>query len=210
MANTPTTSNRKWKLPKWKLPLNQAWAAVIAAVILTGGGYVTARATEARPDNTPAPTPSAKPTALTVPLEFIIPATVPYCNTFSGPGSIPNGDSLLLFDSATMANGQPLPKPNYYFDGAVKGPTTTSWSFFPVTIGPQQNGAGFKAALDGILVTNQMANFIESIVIINPPGNPGSPDVPTGTVWGSNQLPPGIVHIHSYLTRNSDGAQCAN
>jgi hypothetical protein len=189
----PNSSKRRRKL-------TQAWAAVIVAIIGTAGTtFVATRATA--PSSTPAPvhTQSAKPTALAVPLGFSqkSTATIPWCNTFDGPGSIPAGYSLLLFDSPTLANGQPIPDGLYYFDGAVQGPTSTSWNFSPVYIG-DRNATGFRAAIDGILVSNETANFIKSIVVHA-----------TKFPWKSRLLPPGIVHIHLDLVRNSDETQCS-
>lgn len=193
---TPSPSPNA-RRPKRKL--TQAWALVIAAAIGAAGSYVTVRATASDSTPAPAPAPSAKSTTLAVPLGFShqeSPATIPWCNTFDGPGSIPAGDSLLLFDSPTQANGQPTPGALYYFDGAVQGPTSTSWTFSPVYIG-ERNAAGFRAALDGILVSDQTANFIKSIVVHDTP-----------YPWKSSQLPPGIVHIHLDLVRDSDETQC--
>jgi hypothetical protein len=195
VTDPPSKSNSR----KRKRKLTQPWALVITAIIATAGTtFVATRA--AAPNNTPAPahTPSAKATTLAVPLGFSqkSPATIPWCNTFDGPGSIPAGDSLLLFDVQTQPNGQPLSGALYFFDGAVKGPTSTSWTFSPVYIG-EKGDVRLSAALDGILVSNQTADFIKSIVVYA-----------TKFPWKSRQLPPGIVHIHLDLIRDADESQC--
>src|SRR6266852_6419183 len=95
-------------------------AAVIGAIALVGGGFL-GRTTAPTGSPSPAPTVTrtVAPETPTVHLDFSLSSTasVPWCNTFDGTGLIPDGDSLLIFDSPLGPNGQPIAQTRYFFDG---------------------------------------------------------------------------------------------
>jgi hypothetical protein len=181
-------------------------AAVIGAIALVGGGFL-GRATA--PIKSPSPAPTVTRTVTPAPqpvhLGFSLTSTavVPWCNTFNGIGSIPEGDSLLIFDSPLGPNGQPLAQTRYFFDGIAAQTSRDAWSVSSVYIG-DKNETGLYAAIDGVLVTNQTASFIKSVVA--EPVNPANAMV----AWKSKALPPGVAHIHLAVVRNANTGQCAS
>jgi hypothetical protein len=173
------------------------WASVISALILAVAGFFGGRATVLQNKSAPPPTPTTTPTVSAgIPLAFSLssPASIPWCNDLTGSGTIPKGDSLAIFDSS-IGNAQ-----HYYFDGLASPTSKDAWSLAPVYIG-QRNEAGLKDDIVGVLVTNQTARFIASIL----PGPPSST-----AFWVSTALPPGLAYIHLSATRNADGTQCAS
>jgi len=190
---------------KKKRKLRQAWAIVIAALITGGAGVLVGLLAAPQPTKvTSPPTKSPEPVSLAVPLGFSLNsgATVPWCGTYDGLGSIPKGDSLVLFDSPAQSNGQPVAQTLYYFDGLFQGPSGSKWSIGPVYIGNRAD-TGFKAALDAILVSNKTAAFINSIGV-----HPMRAAQKASVAWKVGQLPPGLIHIHLNVTRGSDENQC--
>jgi hypothetical protein len=181
-------------------------AAVIGAIALTGGGFL-GRTTASTGSPSPAPTVTRTiaPTLQAVHLGFSLSSTasVPWCNTLDGTGPIPEGDSLLIFDSPLGPNGQPLAQTRYYFDGPAARTSNDAWSITPVYIG-NQNDTGIYVAVDGILVSDQTASFIESLV-----AEPIDP-INAKVTWKSKVLPPGLAHIHLTVLRNAIIRQCAS
>jgi hypothetical protein len=129
-------------------------------------------------------------------------AVVPWCNTFDGIGSIPEGDTLLIFDSPLGPDGQPLKQTRYFLDGAAAQTSKDAWSITSVYIG-DKNDTNLYVAVDGVLVTNQTASFIESVVA--EPIDPENAKV----AWKSKALPPGLAHIHLAVVRSANVGQCA-
>jgi hypothetical protein len=127
------------------------------------------------------------------------PAVVPWCSTFSGRGAIPKGYSLLIFDSAQGSKSQ---QSIYSYDGIARATARNSWSIGPVYIGAR-DGAGFKGKLDGILVTSQTAEFVNSTVAFSQGSN-------RGAFWGYRALPAGLAHIRLAFVRNADIRLCAS
>ncbi len=182
-------------------------AAVIGAIALVGGGFLGGRKTAPTGSSSPAPTVTRtiEPKAPIVHLGFSLTSTasVPWCNTFDGTGSIPEGDSLLIFDSPLGPNGQPIAQTQYFFDGPASRISTDAWSISPVYIG-NKNDTGIYVSIDGILVTDRTANFIESLAA--EPIDPANAQV----AWKSKSLPPGLAHIHLTVLRNANTRQCAS
>jgi hypothetical protein len=180
-------------------------AAVIGAIGLAGGAFI-GRATASVKSPSPAPTATrtVTPAPQAVNLGFSLSSTavVPWCNTFDGTGPIPEGDSLLIFDSPLGPNGQHLTQTQYFFDGAAAQTSKDTWSITPVLIG-DKGQPGLYVAVDGILVTNHTASFIESVVA--EPIDPKNAEV----AWKSKVLPPGLAHIHLIVVRNANNGPCA-
>lgn len=205
-----TRTERVMGPAKVKRKLDPGIAAIIAAVIgaiaLVGGGFI-GRATASTKSPSPAPTVTrtVTPAPQAVHLGFSLTSTavVPWCNTFDGIGSIPEGDSLLIFDSPLGPNGQPLAQTRYFFDGAAAQTSRDAWSISSVYIG-DKNETGIYVAVDGVLVTNQTASFIKSVV-----AEPVDPENAT-VAWKSKALPPGLAHIHLTVVRNANTGQCAS
>jgi hypothetical protein len=180
-------------------------AAVIGAIALVGGGFIgraiaSPKSTSAAPAVTRTVTPA--PQAVNLSFSLSSTAVVPWCNTFDGTGSIPEGDSLLIFDSPLGPDGQPLTQTKYFFDGAASQTSKDAWSITQVFIG-DKGGPGLYVAVDGILVSGQTANFIKSVVA--EPINPKNAEV----AWKSKVLPPALAHIHLIVVRNANNGPCA-
>lgn len=205
-----TRTERVMGSAKVKRKVDPGMAAIIAAIIgaiaLVGGGFL-GRATASTKPPSPAPTVTrtVTPAPQAVDLGFSLNSTavVPWCNTFYGTGSIPEGDALLIFDSPLSPNGQSLTQTRYFFDGTAVQTSKDAWNITPVYIG-DKNETGFYAVVDGVLVTNQTASFIESVVA--EPVDPNNAQV----VWKSKALPPGLAHIHLTVVRNANIGQCAS
>jgi hypothetical protein len=125
------------------------------------------------------------------------PETVPWCNILQGKGEIPDGDSLLLFDSVSGSENQ---QPEFfYYDGTASQTSRDNWTVGPVFIG-QQRDVGLKVRLDGVLVPEATARFVAS-ALAYPPGR--------GAVF-YDALPPALAGFHMIVTRNSGKSQCAS
>jgi len=84
---------------------------------------------------------------------------IPWCSTVEGTGTIPSGDSLLIFDRQVGPDNLPSLGSVYSLDGPVV-PLGSSWSITPVYIGMQKLAGPFYDELTGVLVTNRTAGFI--------------------------------------------------
>jgi hypothetical protein len=180
-------------------------AAVIGAIGLVGGAFIgRATASSKSPSAAPTVTRTVTPAPQAVNLGFSLSSTavVPWCNTFDGTGSIPEGDSLLIFDSPLGPNGEPLTPTQYFFDGVASQTSKDAWSITPVFIG-DKGEPDLYVAVDGVLVLNQAASFIKSVV--------AEPIDPKNAVvaWKSKVLPPGLAHIHLIVVRNANNGPCA-
>jgi hypothetical protein len=111
--------------------------------------------------------------------------TVPYCRSYYGTGTIPKGDSLLIFDSPADPNWN-LPQPvQYAFHGLALPQQNGGWVINNVAIlGSSHPGA--HAVLFGVLEKNQDAQFIQQMAIY-----PKS----SGSYWRSGTLPLGLGHM---------------
>ena len=201
---------------KAKKKVDPGVAAIIAAVILAVAGISGAvgRVTASTDPNKASPSPSPAPTVTrtvtpapqAVHLSFSQSSTavVPWCNTFTGTGSIPQGDSLLIFDSQLGPGGQPLEQSLHYFDGTATQTSNDAWSIYPVYIGDKRD-KDLYVAIDAVLVSNRTADFIKSVT-------PESIDpANTQLVWKSKVLPPGLAkNAHLVVVRNSNTRQCAS
>jgi hypothetical protein len=122
---------------------------------------------------------------------------VPYCRSYYGTGTIPQGDSLLIFDSP--ANGDwDLKQPvRYTFHGLADPQPNGGWVISNVKIlGP--SNAGAHAVLFGVLETNQDAQFVQQIAIYSKS---------SGSYWRSGSLPLGLGRIKLPVEIN-DTAEC--
>jgi Ca2+/Na+ antiporter len=110
--------------------------------------------------------------------------TIPWCSTFDGSGSIPRGDSLLIFDSPADSAGNLLTPVEYGFHGTANNLPNGTWRIGQVQILTQnKSDNGKRSILFGVLVTNQDAKFVKSITLSN------------GGYWRSAALPLGLGHI---------------
>jgi hypothetical protein len=175
-------------------------AALIGGAALVGGGVlgrIIAPNKEPRPGHSTSSTkPTPGPSANKAPeLIFALrsPARIPWCNSISGSGRIPDGDKLAIFDSARST-------PRFYhLDGFARRTSSDTWDLTPVYLG-MRHEAGLKITIAGVLVTNRTASFISSL-IAGPPGK---------AFWVARLLPPGPSHIYLDATRTSDAHQCAS
>lgn len=124
--------------------------------------------------------------------------TVPYCRSYYGTGSIPKGDSLLIFDSPADDNWN-LKKPvGYTFHGLADPQQSGGWVIKNVDIlGPSNTGA--HAVLFGVLEKSQDAQFVKQIAIYSKS---------SGTYWRSGILPLGLGHIKPLQIMVSDATNC--
>jgi hypothetical protein len=124
--------------------------------------------------------------------------TVPYCRSYYGTGTIPKGDSLLIFDSPAGSDWD-LPQPvSYAFHGLAVPQQNGGWVINNVDI-LDSSHAGAHAVLFGVLEQNQDAQFLQQIAIY-----PKS----SGIYWRSGTLPLGLGHIKPLQIVISDKTNC--
>ena len=194
------------KKKKRKRKLSYPWAYLAGAIIISAATFFGGRVSASQPNPRPTPAPTVTvtpgPTALRVPLGFTLtsPARVPWCSNLDGTGSVPEGDSLLLFDSGLNPNGQQASPAYYHYDGSFAGPSSASWRIPDVYIGDQHE-VNLHDMLFGILVSNQTTSFVQSIL----PGPPGPK-----AFWVSTHLPPGLVKsIQLEVIRTAGSQHCS-
>jgi hypothetical protein len=204
MSSTSPTPGENGPPDRSKWTIDAGWATVISAMIAAvafivgaflAGQRIAPVATKPTQSVGSTSTPSSSQAFRGTPLRFSLGSTasIPYCSTIGGAGTIPKGDKLVIFDSA-------LPGPlSYHFDGFATRTSEDSWSITPVYIGMKKD-VGLKDDIAAILVTDQTANFIDSLLAL-----------PTTTsFWVASVLPPGLENIHLTTTRTADEAQCAS
>jgi len=123
---------------------------------------------------------------------------VPYCQSYYGTGTIPQGDSLLIFDSPADDDWN-LERPlSYTFHGLANPQPHGGWVINNVEIlGP--SNAGAHAVLFGVLEKDQDAQFVKQIAIYSKYN---------GSYWRSGSLPLGLGHITSLPVVISDTTDC--
>jgi hypothetical protein len=169
------TRARDWGWPRWVC----AWGASVA---LVAGAVFVFLLPAARPEYADIGfTPHAR--------------KVPYCSTFEGHGSIPRGYKLLIFAQAGGAGGAGAG--GYAYEGAAR-PGDGNWSISNIPLGAQ-NQVGHSGELTALLVTSQLASFVQ-------PGNMYFTPPSAYLEWIA--LPPGIQVSRFYYVRNSNTDRC--
>jgi hypothetical protein len=119
-----------------------------------------------------------------------IPAPIPFCNTFSGTGTIPSGYQLWIFDKNTED-----PTAKYYLDSQATAIGNT-WSASNIQIGNGTGDAGTRTTIYAVLLP---ANFMNWLV--------HSVNITSGIPSAS--LPAGAhVADEAIVTRNSNIKPC--
>jgi hypothetical protein len=140
-------------------------------------------------------------------LSFVDPSeSVPWCTTLTGEGTIPDGDSLLIFDSpAVDLSGELLTPIRYGFQGVAIKTSNNNWIIKDIKL-LQKGDSGSFDKLFGVLVSNQTAGFVQSITVsINNP----KPD--QSAYWRSGTLPSGLEQIKPLLVQRKSGlGSCGN
>ena len=129
-----------------------------------------------------------------VSLRFVDPSeTVPWCITITGEGAIPEGDSLLIFDSpAVDLTGTLISPIRYGLKGAVTRTSRNSWKIKDAQI-LQQGDVDKYDKLFGVLVSNQTAESIQSMVVsINHPKSGQT------AWWRYGKLPQGSYQLRRF------------
>jgi hypothetical protein len=164
-------------------------AAIIASSISVLGGVAISVLSgvaigKAGDNATPAPTVTATvtaaPTAPVSDLGFYYgsPYQIAWCSSLDGKGAIPADDALLIFDTPTDQNGQPLSSPSYSFDGEAMQVTSARWQLNPLYIGVP-GAKNFHDEIFGVVVSDTDYQFILSIATSN------------NGKWKSGKLPAG-------------------
>jgi hypothetical protein len=192
-SDNPTAAHDK---KRRDIPLGIA--TVIAAAIAVAGtalGRVTAPSATV-PSASPTAKATASSTAASAAFSFDLrsPATIAWCNVFSGAGTIPKGDALLFFDTPSGPNGQPPSTPYYSFDTAASQITHDTWEVKPVYIGLRY-ARNFHDEVVGVLVSNAIYSYILSVVTYK------------NAPWKSTALPGAPVMRLAAVT-NGSGRQC--
>lgn len=185
-----TTRRRPWDIPP-------GWAAVGVAVIGVLGGLVgRATATNTTPTPVPGPTVTttitASPTLTHARLEFSLTAgsRVPWCQTYTGTGTIPPGYVLAIFDTPAG------PQHFYSFDQMATQLPGSHWrTMDPLQIGTRGQ-AGFHVDIVGVLTSRPILRYMASIRALH------------GAPWISEALPPGPEISLPVITNGRTGLTC--
>lgn len=183
-----------------KLSVDQGLALIVAAVIGATAGHFGTTATTA---DTPSPAPTVTVTASPSPavpnthLIFSLTANshVPWCQTYSGTGTIPAGYVLVIFDTPAGPDGQPTSPAYYAFDSNATQLAAGHWQTEPLQIGtPHQ--ANINVEIVGVLTSKSVYRYINSVLVRN--------NVP----WWSTKLPPGPEISLPVITNGQQGMVC--
>ena len=159
--------------------------SMVTVVALSAGAVGAAIVWQLKHDHDTNSAPSQiRPPSPTKALNFsAAPNTiVPYCSTYYGSGTIPKGDSLLIFDSPADSAGNVLEPKEYGFHDIAQPLPNGGWSVKDVKI-LQTGDSGKRAELFGVLETAQDAKFVKDITVSD------------GGYWRSGELPSGLGQI---------------
>lgn len=120
---------------------------------------------------------------------------VPWCQVYSGTGSVPRGYSFVIFDTSADPSGQISQPASYSFDGAAEGDTADHWTTEPLQIGTK-GVANTDVDIIGVLTTTAEYSYIGSI------------RAEKNLLWFSHQLPPGPRVILHVITNGHQGMSC--
>jgi hypothetical protein len=178
-------------------------AVVLTAIIGLIGGVI-GRTTA--PDNTqptPGPTVTATVTASpspTVPaanLQFALTVNskVPWCQVYSGTGTIPTGYSFVFFDTPADPDGQPASPASYSFDGVATEVAADHWRTEKLEVGTLYT-ANDNIDIVGVLTSESTYTYINSIL------------TQRDAQWTSKRLPPGPRATLPVITNGKHGLPC--
>jgi hypothetical protein len=168
--------------------------AVLVGLLGTAVGWQLGRNPSAESTTKPEPNVSASSSLHFSEHSYV---DVPYCESYFGTGTIPMGDSLLIFDSPADDNWNLKQPVNYTFHG-LADPQPHGWVINNVEIlGP--SNAGAHAVLFGVLEKNQDAKFVQKVAIYSKS---------KGSYWRSGSLPFGLGRIAPLPVVISDTTKC--
>jgi hypothetical protein len=181
---------------QWRVDVGIATIIAAAISALVSGVALGKSSDNATPAPTVTTTVTAAPTATVSDLGFDYgsPHSIAWCSSLDGSGAIPGDDALLIFDTPTDPNGQPLSTPSYSFDGEATQVTSASWQLNPLYIG-LPGAKNFHDEIFGVVTSDTDYQFILSIAISN------------NGQWKSRKLPAG-EEIHLLVVTNGTKNEC--
>jgi hypothetical protein len=178
-----------------KLSIDQGWAIVIAAVItavgVTAGSVVTIELTNRT--FSPVSTTGSAATHPTLTFTLTAHSRVPWCENYSGTGTIPSGSALLIFSTPADPNGNPA-SPHYSYNGKATQISAGHWLTEPLQIG-LKGQANYSVDIVGVLTAEGVYNYLNSIITRDPD-------------WVSTTLPPGWLTSLPVVTTGRRGMAC--
>jgi len=182
----------------WDIP--PGVAAVLVAVIGVAG-ILAGRAT-APSNSTSVPRPAVTTTVMSSPspaaqVEFSLTANsrVPWCQVYSGTGTIPAGYSLVIFSTPAGPNGQLSSTAYYSFDSRATQSAAGHWQTEPLQTGTEGE-ADTNVDIVAVLTTNSIYRYINSVLTRN------------NAPWISEMLPPGPAISLAVITNGERGLPC--
>ncbi|WP_194908974.1 hypothetical protein [Catenulispora rubra] len=122
---------------------------------------------------------------------------LPFCANFSGTGTIPAEDVLILFDRPADVDGNPAANSGYSYDGRAKA-SGDGWSADRREIGTPTAGAvNAHALITALLVPRGVADFLDA-----------QPNTDTNTLPVS-VMNLGAVADQITITRSADNTRCS-
>jgi hypothetical protein len=89
-------------------------------------------------------------------------APIPYCAAFSGKGTIPPQDALLIFDEPADASGDPVAGAKLNYDGRAVPEQGGGWDISNILIG-LPHSKGQYVLITALLVPSGAAGFLNSL-----------------------------------------------
>jgi hypothetical protein len=197
---SPPRQSRGGSTGRRKLTVDSGLATIIAAFILAAGGVVgvvigrasasTSNTTVVSSGHAPQSTAETDPLG-SMGISLSYHQLLPWCSTLRGTGEIPSGDTLLIFDREVSADDFAPEDSKYSLDGSAVA-SSKGWSLFPIYIGPRTAVSNFYDEVTAILVTDEIASFIDDISL----------------PWASHVLPPALESRNAFVLRDQNLKQC--
>lgn len=134
---------------------------------------------------------------------MFIPSTNPvsWCYTISGDGTVPQGDSLVIFDSPARDDTGKLLTPVKYGLQGIAVSSGGNWSISNAHILESKDRNGYDMVF-AVLIKTQDALFINSIKAYL--SGPVPKDVSLNPYWRSDSLPPSLERIPPLLLHRGE------